>query len=408
MAELMIKSSKIKTSCLEEINISKEVNALSKRVDEVVRQLGRQGGQFSSLNSKLEDYSQNIKTVSKDLIKSAEVLNKIANVYEKTEKNIVGSRSDGVEIPDANIYKDYDNKTKVFDDDDDNGSYGADQGDMYYNKSGFDFWIFRWFEDEDLFDFVNSYDKYKDYSDDDIEKLMLEINENGCGYAAIVNNIYTMYDGREDEFEKVFGFPMYDENGEANYNYLMVDLYANTQGVYKVDTYDDKLNFAIDVAREYIGKEDKFKAEFGCDFDGKTVSEEMINSIVNKYKDGDYAYCDIKGISTNNFDDRYLTYLEMKGLEGGAELISPEDNDVSTKQVNEYIDNGKNVNIAVENFNLYNEDGSLAHKDVDYHWMTVTDVTEYGKYVVSSWGERFIFDPSEKKPNKYAVNWMNN
>lgn len=36
MAELMIKSSKIKTSCLEEINISKEVNALSKRVDEVV------------------------------------------------------------------------------------------------------------------------------------------------------------------------------------------------------------------------------------------------------------------------------------------------------------------------------------------------------------------------------------
>lgn len=404
----MIKSSKIKTSCLEEINISKEVNALSKRVDEVVRQLGRQGGQFSSLNSKLEDYSQNIKTVSKDLIKSAEVLNKIANFYEKTEKNIVGSRSDGVEIPDANSYKDYDNKTKVFDDDDDNGSYGADQGDMYYNKSGFDFWIFRWFEDEDLFDFVNSYDKYKDYSDDDIEKLMLEINETGCGYAAIVNNIYTMYDGREDEFEKVFGFPMYDEDGEANYNYLMVDLYANTQGVYKVDTYDDKLNFAFDVAREYIGKEDKFKAEFGCDFDGKTVSEEMINSIVNKYKDGDYAYCDIKGISTNNFDDRYLTYLEMKGLEGGAELISPEDNDVSTKQVNEYIDNGKNVNIAVENFNLYNEDGSLAHKDVDYHWMTVTDVTEDGKYVVSSWGERFIFDPSEKKPNKYAVNWMNN
>ena len=155
-----------------------------------------------------------------------------------------------------------------------------------------------------------------------------------------------MYDGREDEFEKVFGFPMYGENGEANYNYLMVDLYANTQGVYKVDTYDDKLNFAIDVAREYIGKEDEFKAEFGCDFDGKTVSEEMINSIVNKYKDGDYAYCDIKGISTNNFDDRYLTYLEMKGLEGGDEQISPGDNDVSTKQVNEYIDNGKNVNIS--------------------------------------------------------------
>ena len=40
--------------------------------------------------------------------------------------------------------------------------------------------------------------------------------------------------------------------------------------------------------------------------------------------------------------------------------------------------------------------------------MTITDVTEDGKYVVSSWGERFIFDPSEKMPNKYAVNWMNN
>ncbi len=30
--------------------------------------------------------------------------------------------------------------------------------------------------------------------------------------------------------------------------------------------------------------------------------------------------------------------------------------------------------------------------------MVITGVTPDGKYIVSSWGERYIFDPNEKSP----------
>lgn len=35
--------------------------------------------------------------------------------------------------------------------------------------------------------------------------------------------------------------------------------------------------------------------------------------------------------------------------------------------------------------------------------MTIVDVTDDGKYIVSSWGNKYIFDPNKDEPTKIAI-----
>ncbi len=122
-----------------------------------------------------------------------------------------------------------DGRSGVFDGE---GGYGGDQGDLIHNKSGKKTLFFRVGADEELFDFVRQYDAYRDYSDEEIINLYGRINEEGCGYVAFVNTVMTKYEGREDAFMRDFGFPLYDENGEFNFNRLLIDFYAHTDDQY--------------------------------------------------------------------------------------------------------------------------------------------------------------------------------
>ena len=64
-----------------------------------------------------------------------------------------------------------------------------------------------------------------------------------------------------------------------------------------------------------------------------------------------------------------------------------------------YLDQGKSISILEGDFTLYNEDGSVAQSDVGGHWMTITGVTDDGRYVVSSWGGKYYLKPDE-------LNWQ--
>ena len=67
----------------------------------------------------------------------------------------------------------------------------------------------------------------------------------------------------------------------------------------------------------------------------------------------------------------------------------------STKDVKAYLKRGKSVSIIDNGFNLYDENGNIAHKNVGGHWMTITEVTDDGRYVVSSWGDKYYLKPDE-------------
>lgn len=71
---------------------------------------------------------------------------------------------------------------------------------------------------------------YPNMSDKEIRNYLLKLENEGCGYVALVNTFLNQYEGSEKEFEKKFGFPLYSEvNGKKviNYDYLIVDLYAS-------------------------------------------------------------------------------------------------------------------------------------------------------------------------------------
>jgi hypothetical protein len=47
------------------------------------------------------------------------------------------------------------------------------------------------------------------------------INQGGCGYAVAANIAFKAYEGRKEEFERIFGYPMYKRDccGNVDFNY---------------------------------------------------------------------------------------------------------------------------------------------------------------------------------------------
>ncbi len=85
----------------------------------------------------------------------------------------------------------------------------------------------RWIngDREEIRQVVKKY--YPKYTDEEIEEFLIGMAAEGCGYMALTNTIFGHFAGKEQEFEEVFGFPMYDENGNPNYDLVMVDLYCS-------------------------------------------------------------------------------------------------------------------------------------------------------------------------------------
>ena len=325
-------------------------------------------------------------------------LSAITNMYRNTERGIFQAWDDSAELKQAADA--YDNTTQTFDDNPDNGTYGADQGDMANNKKGIWFFGFRWFEDEDLYAYIRQHSRYQDYSQTEIAELMDQINSEGCGYAAMVNNIFVEYEGREEEFERVFGFPMYDKDGRANYNYLLVDFYACTDDKYYLDEAYGAASLVNDVILEYLGgREDEFREKYGCDpvIKGENgenlVNPEARQKILDEYQDQSVVTMEGSGTTEYSLENRFRHYMEQKDVECSVETLDA--GAISGGTIDQYLDEGKSVNISVDGFNLYREDGTAAAVDVGGHWMTITGTTEDGRYIVSSWGGRYFLNPSE-------------
>ena len=114
------------------------------------------------------------------------------------------------------------NKIRVVD----NPAYSNDVGYYGGKQHGC---IERWLNEEtavkqQIIEIMHKY--FPEYTEADIQTFLDEMNHHGCHYMAVVNTIFAQYVGREELFEKTFGFPMYDENGHVNSDLLMLDFYA--------------------------------------------------------------------------------------------------------------------------------------------------------------------------------------
>lgn len=106
-----------------------------------------------------------------------------------------------------------------------NPSYICDDGIHYGGNQGSAYIKWKKGEDDGLGEIVRKY--FPNYTEIQILNLFDEMNHEGCNYMAWVNTIFAQYNGREEEFEEDFGFPMYDENSFPNWDFIMIDFYCS-------------------------------------------------------------------------------------------------------------------------------------------------------------------------------------
>lgn len=180
-------------------DIFMNVNAMSSKYD----------GKFSAAHTDLLSYQ-------KMIIKLANTVSPAKGTAPFTAQYINGtlaaSIDDYLEKSDnlqKQVTEDLVNSSPAFDD---IANYGGDQGlaKLVYLDKGIQAIVRKHFPD---------------LNKDEIGAMLERLSDEGCGYVALCNTIYAEYDGREDEFEKDFGFPMY-KDGYLDFNALIVDLYC--------------------------------------------------------------------------------------------------------------------------------------------------------------------------------------
>lgn len=225
---------------------------------------------------------------------------------------------------DQNIKVNY--KYIIYNDDDIH--FGGNQGACY------DEWAAG--NRKDIRDIVRRH--FPNYTDAQIKDLLYEMNNEGCNYTALANTIFSIYIGREYEFEKKFGFPMYDENGYPNYNLVMLDFYCSEGEI-----------------------------------DGKEY-----------------------GLTKETSESRWEHYMKEKGISVDVVNI-----DVDIDSFEEISKQGEII-VAISPLRLRNIDGKLVDTRNGGHAMVITAVvTINGKkmYRVSSWGDDYYIDPDDFSKN---------
>lgn len=293
-------------------------------------------------------------------------LNSACSLYSNTENRIIGNSEivykQENEGSDKNSYK---IDSGVFDEN--NGRYGGDQNVLKNTPK--DKSSEAW---NDLVKRIH--DTYPGMTDEQIDVLLKRLNNEGCGYVVMANSIFAVYEGREAEFEKDFGMKMY-KNGKLNHDELLVDIYCKTD--------NHRKNW---IGKDTVAKNEDWKLGEGW---GKT-------------KLGYNPLTDKTGAATKFDQRKYRLGLYLK--EKGAKMnVTAKDNVNIVPEIESFREISEESHVVVNafNVNLEDEDGSLAtEKKLSGHAMSVTGVTEDGRYIVSSWGEKYYIDPKKIDPQK--------
>lgn len=237
------------------------------------------------------------------------------------------------------------------------------------------------------------------------------IRKDGCSFAAGVNAIFNLYEGREDEFYNTFGFPMYNisSNYQVDFNYeVMMLAYFNNyiKKKFKItefknsierDAYKYLINYYTNERKELKKANQDYKnwsdANQLLKWKEKDQElEEIIEKMTNKLKeipDNNNIYAlrieDIKS-SISDFLSKYKAKVK----------ITTNDN-LNNPSIGDVLACNKSY-IYTGNYNFY----SLYPADeVGPHCHTISEIEtdESGKKIitVSSWGLRYKIDIDKTK-----------
>ncbi len=164
--------------------------------------------------------------------------------------------------------------------------------------------------------------------------MMVMIEDHGCGFVTMANIIADFYKDNPVEFERIYGFPLYDTNEDGNkvfnYDYILLDIFLKNK------TKDDK---------QYDVRTSNYEEILRNSFPSQTVS------------------------------------------------VQTTPRDISIETYKQYIKSGnyQYASIAVSDYSLkpYGNNTDKAMSSKGGHLMTITGISENGNFIVSSWGKEW-------------------
>ena len=352
------KRDNIQSARNETNNFLKETVATDRRVENVVSQNNEQ---FYQVNSHLKPMPSTIIVLNVDIFKILQQSENIVQIIQKGYSNIEKCAKFIINTIDENgkkiseFLKKIGYKEHGVFDEDNKGYYGGDQGSPMQAKAK---------EKKEFYEIIRRNNPDTEYSDKQLKKYLKKINDEGCGYVALVNMILCYFQDKPDEFYEKFGYPLRDEKGQLNYNKLLVDLYSSMD--------NRRTDGTLDIMHDYNRTED---------------------GSVSKY---DYRN-DSTGIGTSPYERAY--YAEEFLRRHGVEVTAVPQVPVTVENYNQIVSEGKHVVISYHDGNIYDEKGKKHYIDGG-HAMYVTGVTDDGKFIVSYWSEKYYIYPDDPNSNK--------
>ena len=224
---------------------------------------------------------------------------------------------------------------------------------------------------------IDSFDS-EDEAMEYYERYFNNITKTGCGFAAAANIVFKEFEGREKEFEEIFGYPMYTvDAGNIDFNYEIFEL--------------SHFNY------NYAGKYALEQMELGQSYNSG-LDEIFGNGVTTAARNIDIGDLDgflkTYGVDCNIMCLPYVSF----DAENRANWIR--------EKFNNFTENS-HVVIAPVNFDLYSSDMNLCYSGVGGHYMTVTGINlDNGSPIVSSWGKEYVMvDPFKLMVSTYIVDF---
>lgn len=254
----------------------------------------------------------------------------------------------------------------------------------YYGGSQMDFTdkIVEIVADEKYLNIMQNY--FPEATLEDVECFSYVLCSSGCGYIAYANSIYDTFEGQEEKFQKIFGFPMYsirNEKIESNVNYLAFDLALyRHKDVPLEEIYGNVLEYRESISDQ--AKPDAENVELKKRFSG--TSYDVYSTVFNQY---------LKEKNLGCFTANDVADLDSYKL---------------------HTQNDKKAVLVANGTNLYaDNDGdgvfeTLEYENVGSHGMSITRIDNDGNYIVSSWGRECKADLSHvsEVEGGFSVLWF--